>query len=163
MDAALCRDHLQRLLSDEAMALQELERVLDSEHGLIVADDIEALDSQGAKREACLGSLLRIDADRLSLCRGTGRSADKVGLLSLIQWCDAGGQLQRQWKLNTDLIGHTRTLNDRNGALVNNRLRRVEGMLNTLNGPQTRESRVYTARGNAYQQAQSGQVCNIQA
>jgi flagellar biosynthesis/type III secretory pathway chaperone len=162
MDALLCRDHLQRLLSDEVQALQELEVVLDKEHALIVADDIEALDSQGAHREACIGTLLRIDAERISLCRSSGRAGDKSGLLSLIQWCDASGQLQRQWKTNTDLIGHTRTLNDRNGALVNNRLKRVEGMLDTLNGPATRESRVYTARGNAYQQAQSGKVCNFQ-
>jgi flagellar biosynthesis protein FlgN len=162
MDALLCRDHLQRLLSEEAQALQELEAVLDAEHALIVADDIEALDNAGTKREACLGVLLRIDADRVSLCRSSGRTGDKQGLLSLIQWCDAGNQLQRSWKTNTDLIGHTRTLNDRNGALVNNRLKRVEGMLETLNGGQGRESRVYTARGNAYQQAQSGKVCNFQ-
>jgi flagellar biosynthesis/type III secretory pathway chaperone len=163
MDALLCRDHLQRLLSDEAQALQELEVVLDKEHELIVTDNIEALDNTGAERETCIGTLLRIDAERLSLCGSSGRSSDKVGLLSLIQWCDAGGQLQQRWKSNTDLIRHTRTLNDRNGALVNNRLKRVEGLLDTLNGPQKRESRVYTARGNAYQQAQSGQVCNIQA
>jgi flagellar biosynthesis/type III secretory pathway chaperone len=162
MDALLCRDHLQRLLSEEAQALQELEAVLDAEHALIVADDIEALDNTGSKREACLSALLRIDADRVSLCRSSGRSGDKLGLLSLIRWCDAGNQLQRSWKTNTDLIGHTRTLNDRNGALVNNRLKRVEGMLETLNGSQGRESRVYTARGNAYQQSQAGKVCNFQ-
>lgn len=163
MDALLCRDHLQRLLREEAQALQDLESVLDQEHALIVANNIEALDSTGAERETCIGSLLRIDAERLSLCRSSGRNGDKVGLMSLIQWCDAGGQLQQHWKDNTDLIRRTRMLNDRNGALVNNRLKRVEGLLDTLSGPQTRESRVYTARGNAYQQAQSGQVCNIQA
>ncbi len=163
MDAQLCRDHLQRLLSEETQALEKLEALLEKEHGFIAADDIEALDTTGAEREHCIGALLRIDADRLSLCRSSGRSSDKAGLLSLIQWCDAKGHLQQNWKDNTDRIRHTRTLNDRNGALVNNRLKRVEGMLDTLNGPQTRDSRVYTARGNAYQQAQQGQVCNIQA
>jgi flagellar biosynthesis/type III secretory pathway chaperone len=162
IDASLCRDHLQRLLSDEAIALQQLEAVLDLEHTHIVSDNIEALDNTGAERDACIGALLRIDSERLSLCRSTGRSSDKAGLLSLIQWCDSGNQLQRTWKTNTDLIRHTRTLNDRNGALVNNRLKRVEGMLDTLSGGQGRESRVYTARGNAYQQAQSGKVCNFQ-
>ncbi len=163
MDAQLCRDHLQRLLSEETQALEKLEALLEKEHGFIAADDIEALDTTGAEREACIGALLRIDADRLSLCRSSGRSSDKAGLLSLLQWCDAKGNLQQNWKDNTDRIRHTRSLNDRNGALVNNRLKRVEGMLDTLNGPQTRDSRVYTARGNAYQQAQHGQVCNIQA
>lgn len=163
MDAQLCRDHLQRLLSEEAQALHKLEVLLEKEHGFIVADDIEALDTTGAEREVCIGALLRIDAERLSLCRSSGRAGDKIGLLSLIQWCDASGHLQQSWNDNTDRIRHTRGLNDRNGALVNNRLKRVEGMLDTLNGPQTRDSRVYTARGNAYQQAQHGQVCNIQA
>lgn len=163
MDALLCRDHLQRLLSEEAQALQELELLLEKEHGFIVNDDIEALDSTGTERSICISALFKIDAERLSLCRSSGRSADKIGLLSLIQWCDAGGDLIQRWQSNADIIRHTRSLNDRNGALVNNRLKRVEGMLDTLNGPQTRDSKVYTAKGNAYQQSQSGRVCNIQA
>lgn len=163
MDALLCRDHLQQLLSEEARALNELEALLEKEHSFIVDNNIEALDSTGAERDVCIGALLKIDAERLSLCRSNGRSGDKAGLISLIHWCDDSGNLNRRWKDNTDIIRHTRMLNDRNGALVNNRLKRVEGMLDTLNGPQTRDSKVYTAKGNAYQQAQSGQVCNIQA
>ncbi|MGE0115399.1 MAG: flagellar protein FlgN [Steroidobacteraceae bacterium] len=163
MDATLCRDHLKRLLAEEADALLSLEALLEKEHLLITSNDIEALESTGSEREDCINNLLRIDAERLSLCRNTGRSADKAGLLSLIQWCDHQGILQQRWKDNTSSIRHTRALNDRNGALVTNRLKRVEVMLDTLNTTQSRDSRVYTARGNAYQQTQSGRVCNIQA
>lgn len=163
MDITLCRDHLTRLLSEEASALQDLESILEREHQFIVGDDIEALDTTGAERNSCIGTLLRIDADRLSLCRSTGRSADKAGLLSLINWCDQSGLLQARWKANAANIRHTRTLNDRNGALVNNRLKRVEVMLDTFNGSQARDSKVYSARGSAYQQTQAGRVCNIQA
>lgn len=162
MDALLCRDHLERLLQEEAIALSQLEALLEKEHQHIVGDNIEALETTSTERESCVIALLRIDAERMSLCRSTGRAADKAGLLSLINWCDARGGLQQRWKANTVSIGHTRTLNDRNGALVNNRLKRVEGMLDVLNGTQ-RESKVYTARGNAYQQNQAGRVCNIQA
>ncbi len=163
MDAILCRDHLTRLLAEEAGALQDLKTVLEKEHGFIVSDDIEALDSTGAERNTCISSLLRIDAERLSLCRSTGRVADNAGLLSLIDWCDPTGLLQQRWKANTAIIRHTRMLNDRNGALVNNRLKRVEVMLDTLNGDQGRDEKVYSARGSAYQHAQSGRVCNMQA
>ncbi len=163
MDATLCRDHLTRLLTEEASALQDLETVLEKEHGFIVGDDIEALDSTGAERNACIGNLLRIDAERLSLCRGTGRVADNTGLLSLLAWCDPSGSLQQRWKANSTNIRHTRMLNDRNGALVNNRLKRVEVMLDALNGNQTRDAKVYSSRGSAYQHTQSGRVCNIQA
>jgi flagellar biosynthesis/type III secretory pathway chaperone len=163
MDATLCRDHLQRLLTEEASALQSLEALLEQEYQYITSDNIEALDSTGAERDACIGNLLQIDAERLSLCRGAGRDADKVGLLSLITWCDQRGQLQRSWQANAARILQTRNLNDRNGALVNNRLKRVEGMLDALNGSQARDEKVYTARGNAYRQNQSGRVCNIEA
>lgn len=163
MDATLCRDHLQRLLAEEAGALERLEALLEKEHGFITGDDIEALESTGAERDACIGTLLQIDAERLSMCRSTGRAGDKTGLLSLITWCDHQGMLHQRWQANAAGIRRTRTLNDRNGALVHNRLKRVEGMLDTLNGPQARNEKVYTARGSAYQQSQSGRVCNIQA
>lgn len=163
MDTTLCREHLERLLAEEADALQELEALLEKEYQLITSNDIEALENTGSERESCINELLRIDAERLSFCRNTGRPADKAGLLSLIRWCDPHGVLQQRWQNNTTSIGHTRVLNDRNGALINNRLKRVEAMLDTLNGAQSRDSKVYTARGNAYQQAQSGRVCNIQA
>lgn len=163
MDATLCRNHLARLLTEEASALQDLETVLEKEHQFIVGDDIESLDATGTERNACIGALLRIDAERLSLCRSSGRVADNAGLLSLITWCDSSGLLQKQWKANTANIRRTRMLNDRNGALVNNRLKRVEVMLDTLNGHQARDAKVYSSRGSAYQQAQSGRVCNIQA
>lgn len=163
MDITLCREHLTRLLSEEASALQDLESILEREHQFIVGDDIEALDTTGSERNSCIGALLRIDADRLSLCRSTGRNADKAGLLSLINWCDHNGLLQARWKANAANIRHTRTLNDRNGALVNNRLKRVEVMLDTFNGSQAKDSKVYSARGSAYQQTQAGRVCNIQA
>ena len=163
MDATLCREHLRRLLQEEAAALDKLEALLDTEHGYIISDDIESLENTGTERDSCIGTLMQIDAERRSLCRATGRAGDKADLVSLITWCDAQGSLQQQWQANANRIRHTRNLNDRNGALVNNRLKRVEGLLDSLNGSQARNEKTYTARGNAYQQNQAGRVCNMEA
>lgn len=163
MDADLYRSHLDNLLSEEAQALANLQTLLDKEYRFITSDDLEALDAAGREREQCITDLMRIDADRQTLCRSTGRDADKAGLLSLIQWCDPSGVLRTRWSQSVNSIRHCRSLNDRNGALVRNRMQRVETLLDTLGVNQGRDSRTYTARGNAYAQASSGRVCSIQA
>lgn len=160
MDISLCRQHLTQLLDEEAQALKCLEGLLEKEHSHIVSDDIEALDQAGSEREACVQQLLRIDSERQSLCRAVGLPADKVGLMQLLSRCDAKGTLQARWSASTASIRHCRMLNDRNGALVNNRLARVGGMLQQLNGGT--QSKVYTARGNAYVQPQAGRMYNAQ-
>ena len=63
MDSAVCREHLEKLLIEEASVLERLQSVL-------VANDIEGLERAGETREAYVGELLRIDDERRSLCRG---------------------------------------------------------------------------------------------
>lgn len=160
MDITLCRQHLSQLLEEEALSLRQLEALLEKEHTLITSDDLEALDLASTEREACVATLLRIDSERQSLCRAAGMPIDKMGLKKLLDWCDPQGSLHARWSASSSSIRHCRTLNDRNGALVNNRLARVGGMLQELNGGQG--ARTYTARGNAYVQADTGRVCNTQ-
>ena len=163
MDASICRDHLNCLLGEEAAALTELEAILGREYAHIISDNLEDLEKASAARDACMSTLLRIDSERQSLCHASGYNADKTGLLQLINWCDPSGTIQTRWQQSTAAIRNCRALNDRNGALVNNRLKRVEGMLNSLNGTEHSNSRVYSARGNTYQNPQAGRVCHIQA
>jgi len=163
MDRTLCREHLEQLLATEADALSQLESLLDKEHLMITGNDIEGLEQAGTARDACVAILLRVDAERQQLCRATGMSADKVGLRNLLNWCDPQGSLQTRWAKSVEVTRHCRALNDRNGALVNSRLKRVEVMLDAMNGGQGRDERVYSARGNAYQQTPAGRVCNVQA
>jgi len=163
MDRTLCREHLEQLLATEASALAQLDTLLNKEHRMITGNDIEGLEQAGAARDACITTLLRVDAERQQLCRAVGMSADKLGLKKLLNWCDPQGTLQVRWTQSTEVIRRCRTLNDRNGALVNSRLKRVEGMLEVLNGGQGRNERVYSSRGNAYQQTSAGRVCNVQA
>lgn len=161
MDASLCREHLDELLAQEATTLSRLETLLEQEHGFIIANNIEQLDSTGTERQQCVGVLLRIEDERHALCRASGLNGDRIGLKKLLAWCDPANTLQARWADSTRKIRHCRALNDRNGALVSNRMKRVEGLLNLLNG-QSGESRVYTAKGNAYQQAGAGRMFNAQ-
>lgn len=161
MDTTLCREHLGELLTEEATALTRLESLLEQEHGFIVGDNIESLDSTGAARQECVGTLMRIEDERHALCRAVGMSGDRVGLKKLLAWCDPENALQARWTESTRRIRHCRALNDRNGALVNGRLKRVEGLLSMLNA-RAAESRTYTARGSAYQQTAAGRVLNAQ-
>ncbi|MGE0189005.1 MAG: flagella synthesis protein FlgN [Steroidobacteraceae bacterium] len=163
MDASLYRDHLACLLDEEATALANLEAILGKEYQHITTEQLEELEQVAAARDTCMTSLLRIDAERQSLCRAGGFSADKIGLLQLIQWCDPSGTIHKRWQQSTSAIRNCRALNDRNGALINNRLKRVEGLLNTLNGATHNNSKIYSARGNTYQNPQAGRVCHIQA
>ena len=163
MNSQHCRDHLQHLFDDEAAALAQLQMLLNQEHQHITGNDLDALETSGKAREICISDLLRIDAERQTLCRANGRNADKAGLANLIKWCDPSGELHSRWKANNTAIRHCRTLNDRNGILVNNRMMRVENMLGTLNKAQDNSGRTYSARGSAYSQPTAGRVCNIQA
>jgi len=163
MDTELCRAHLEQLMHAETQVLKQLTTLLEREHEFITSDDLEALDRAGQEREQCVQQLMRIDSERQSLCRSAGYDADKTGLLNLLKLCDPQGALVAHWQQSVENIRQCRALNDRNGALINNRMKRVEVMLDTLNGNQGRESRTYTARGNAWAQSSSGRVCSIQA
>lgn len=162
MDAVLCREHLEQLLNEEAAVLQRLEGLLDKEHQFITSNDIEALDSAGVVRQGCIGALMKIDDERQALCRASSLSGDRTGLKKLLDWCDPAGVLHARWQESNVKIRHCRSLNDRNGALVSSRLKRVEGLLDLLNGKTAKESRVYTAKGNAYAAPNAGRVFDTQ-
>jgi hypothetical protein len=50
MEATLCREHLDRLLGEEAEALAHLENLLDREHDVILGRDADALERTGRER-----------------------------------------------------------------------------------------------------------------
>jgi flagellar biosynthesis/type III secretory pathway chaperone len=163
MDAAQCRQFFEQSLSSEASVLNELNVLLDQEHEFIINDNIDELEKTAAQRDSHISRLLRIDADRLALCRASGNTADKHGMEKLLLWCDPQHKLLDRWEKSAEQLQHCRSLNDRNGALVNTRLKRVEGVLDALSNGQTRNERTYSARGTAYQQHNSGSVCNFKA
>jgi flagella synthesis protein FlgN len=146
VDPGVCREHLQKLLAEEFNALTQLEALLDGEHGLLVANDVDGLESAGEARQACVGELLRVEDERRSLCRMMNVPADVQGLERLLRWCDPSNSMQRRLGDCAERAAKCRELNERNGALVTARLRKVEGMLDVLTG-RANQPKVYGKQG----------------
>lgn len=146
MDPTVCREHLDKLLAEEASALARLETLLDREHELLVANDVEELDRAGIERQSCIGELVRIEDERRSLCRAMNVPTDASGIDRLLNWCDPSHNLKRRWAACAERSLACRERNDRNGALVAARLKNVEGLLGVLTG-RTNQPKVYGRQG----------------
>jgi flagellar biosynthesis protein FlgN len=146
VDPGVCREHLQKLLAEELNALTQLEALLDREHELLLANDVEGLDRAGESRQECVGALLRVEDERRSLCRMMNLPIDVQGLEKLLRWCDPSNTLQRRFVDCSQRATRCRELNDRNGALVTARLKKVEGMLDVLTG-RANQPKVYGRQG----------------
>ncbi|NLG77134.1 MAG: flagellar protein FlgN [Xanthomonadaceae bacterium] len=154
MDSTVCREHLEKLLIEEAGVLERLQSALDREHELLIANDVDALERAGEERQTCIGDLLRIEEERRSMCRMMNLPADITGLERLLGWCDTSGELKQRWADCADRAGRCRASNDRNGALVAARMKKVEGMLDVLTG-RASEPKTYGKQG-AYESSSTG-------
>ena len=161
-DAGACREALEALISEETSSLDELAALLAAEHGLLVANDVDALGAAMQKRQLTVGRLLTIDSERRAICRAHGRTADTQGLEQLMGWCDPQGSLLSRWEKCASSATHCREMNDRNGALVTARMRRVETMLGALTGQPREPASTYGPKG-AYGTARSGRVVSTEA
>ncbi len=146
MDSTVCREHLEKLLIEEANVLERLQGVLDQEHAHLVANDVDALERAGETRQTCIGELLRIEDERRSVCRMMNLPADVMGLERLLAWCDNTGTLKQRWADCAERAGRCRAANDRNGALVTARMKKVEGMIDILTG-RANEPKTYGKQG----------------
>lgn len=161
MEVNACREALASILSTEVAQLAQLASLLEREHDLLVANEIETLESVMAERQVCVGKLLSAEEERRNLCRLHGRGADGAGVLQLMAWCDPHGTLKARWEECANGATRCRDLNDRNGALVTARMKRVETLLTALTG-QPREVPTYGPKG-AYASARSGSVLATEA
>lgn len=146
MDPNTCRTHLDKLLAEEIAALGQLEDLLDREHALLVDNNIDELEKAGDLRQACVATLIRIEDERRGLCQMMNVPADLHGLERLLGWCDPSRELQRRWAACAERAAGCRDRNDRNGALVSARLKRVEGMLDTITG-RANQPKTYARQG----------------
>ncbi|HEY6644872.1 flagellar protein FlgN [Povalibacter sp.] len=146
MDPRICRDTLERLLTEEAGTLARLEELLDKEHEFLTSNDVDELEKAGEARQSCIAAMIAIEDERRSLCRMMSVSADAMGLDKLLNWCDPSHQLKTRWAACAQRAAHCRSLNDRNGALVAARLKRVEGMLGVITG-RASQPKVYGSKG----------------
>lgn len=146
LSPALARQHFEKLLEDEARNLTSLETLLKRECELLGNGDLKALEAAGNARQGCIAELLRIEDERRSLCRMLGFPADLPGLKRLLQWCDPVNGLETRWSACMEQAARCRQLNDRNGALVTAKLRRVEGLLGALTG-RDKDAQTYGPQG----------------
>jgi flagellar biosynthesis protein FlgN len=146
VDPTVCREHIDKLLVEEADALARLENLLDREYDLLVTNSVDELERTGEQRQACVGELIRIEDERRSLCRMMNVPADKTGLERLMSWCDPSHSLQQRWADCAERATRCRASNDRNGALVTARMKKVEGMLDVLTG-RANDTKVYGKQG----------------
>lgn len=154
MEVNASREALGSILATEVAQLAELANLLDREHELLVANDIETLEGVMAQRQIAVGKLLTAEEERRNLCRMHGHGVDGAGVMQLMTWCDPRGTLKAQWEECAKGATRCRELNDRNGALVMARMKRVETLLTTLTG-QPREVPTYGPKG-AYAPARAG-------
>src|SRR5262245_13662714 len=122
-DSTDCREQLATLMGEVNAQLAALEGVLVQEYALLQSRDVEILETAGAARQECIGQILRIEDERRALCRAAGRSDDPAGLHSLLAWCDPTGLLMPAMQEYRERTQRCREQNDRNGILVNGRLR----------------------------------------
>ena len=163
MDAALTRDTLGHLLSDENGALAEFEVLLDKEHGALRSRDIDALEALAQARQTSVIRLLKIEDERRSLCSMLGFETDLTGLAKLLAWCDPSRSLNKHYEECATRARKCRELNDRNGILVGAQIKRVTGLLGAITGTAS-EARGYGPRGQSNPYAStSGRVLSAEA
>jgi flagella synthesis protein FlgN len=134
VDPVVVAEHLSGLLADEARLLAQLEHLLEAEAEALRSDDLSAIERAGGERQKCTNELLRLDQERLETCRMLGYAPDRHGFGKLLTDCDGRGELTRCWRATLDVLARCRDANDRNGAVVTAKLRRIEGLLATLRG-----------------------------
>lgn len=161
MEVNACREALDSILATEVAQLTELASLLDREHALIAANDVETLEGVMAQRQVAVGKLMGAEEERRNLCRMHGRGVDGPGVMQLMNWCDPRGTLRPRWEECARGAARCRELNDRNGALVTARMKRVETLLTALTG-QPREVPTYGPKG-AYAPVRSGRVLATEA
>ena len=121
-DPTLCREQLATLMAEQNAHLAALECLLTQEYDLLQSRDAEGLEKTATARQLCIGHILRIEDERRTLCRATGRNEDAAGLHSLLAWCDPTGLLLPAMQEYRERTQRCREHNDRNGILVNGRL-----------------------------------------
>jgi flagellar biosynthesis/type III secretory pathway chaperone len=132
MDPDVCREHLAEILAEEVGLLEELRALLQREYEVLGTRDAVAVEQIMLARQGRVGALARLEDQRRALCGLHGYSADHAGLERLMIWCDPEGSLVSRLRECAQRATDCRDLNERNGTLVQAKLKRVEGLLGAL-------------------------------
>lgn len=118
------------VLDDMQQAVADLASVLETEAQAIRGADVEALDRAGARKQALMQQLEKLDAERVPLARDSAADASR----------DA------QWRQVLEGLRDCRELNQRNGSVVGQRLGHVRQALSILTG-RSSDASVYGRSG----------------
>lgn len=154
MEHDVTRELAARLIAEERGLLERFEHLLDREAAALRTDEVAAIEGAGADRQACSSALLRVDEERRQACRMLGYGDDRDAFERLLAACDPAGELARVWQSSHDVLLRCRHANDRNGAIVTAKLRRVEALLALLRGGNA-DAQIYEAGGQARPAARS--------
>jgi flagellar biosynthesis/type III secretory pathway chaperone len=143
------RQHIDRILGEEAVLLAELEQVLTREAVAVRGDDAAAIENIGGARHQCIDSLMRLDGERASACRMLSLGTGPEAIDRLLSWCDPDQSLRRRWQSNLAITRRCKELNDRNGAIVTLKLEHVRQRLAAMRG--STAGPVYGRQGLPYQ------------
>lgn len=130
---------LSAVLDDMQNALAELAGVLEDERAALLAGDVAALDTAGARKQTLMRSLEQLDAERVQL----GRNAPQIA-----------AALEARWQAMLPTLRSCRDMNQRNGQVVGQRLASVRRALSILTGREP-DSDVYGRRGSLHTRSQS--------
>ena len=162
MDAALTRETLARLLTDENSALLEFEALLEREHAALRSRDIDALEALADARQSSVTRLLELEDERRNVCSTHGFESDLPGLARLVAWCDPRRTLAAAYDECSARARRCRDLNDRNGVLVGAQMKRVEGLLGAITGSEP-APRAYGPRNANPYGSNAGRVLSAEA
>jgi flagella synthesis protein FlgN len=146
MDHRATRELASRLIDEERGLLERFADLLEREAAALRTDDVATIDRAGAQRQECSSALLRLDEERRNACRMLGFGDGRDAFERLLAACNPAGDLARRWQASREQLMRCKDLNDRNGAVVTAKLRRVEALLVTLRGGDA-GPRVYGAGG----------------
>jgi flagellar biosynthesis/type III secretory pathway chaperone len=147
MDLTVVGDQMRDLLAEEAVLLTTLEALLGKETEALRDDKLPDIERIGAERHRCVDALMRIDSERRTACRLLGFGDDRRRFEDLLDQCDRSGELKSRWHAGLEVAARCKDRNERNGAIVVAKLRRVEALLVTVRGGTDNVVPVYGATG----------------
>ena len=122
---------LRSVLDDMSATTAQLIHVLDEEREALNSADAKALNRAGEAKQMLMRRLEQLDVERLHLCSTSAEAAQQV---------------DTQWRALLKSLTQCRDKNQRNGALVGQRLGQVRKALAVLTGNDT-QSGTYGQNG----------------
>jgi flagellar biosynthesis/type III secretory pathway chaperone len=115
------RRRLEDLLDREIEAAHSLAATLAAEQAALTGDSPSAVERMAAEKTQILGTIEKLDAQRLALCA----TSNVAGLAATVA---------ERWRALMELMARCRTANEVNGHIINVRRNQVRQLLDIVRG-----------------------------